>query len=331
LRMAELLLGSRITMALRVVVDRSIPDLLGNDAKSVAELSSKTGIAAPALERLMRALTNVGVFREDKHGCFGNTDLSAWLRRGANPSLREISLVLNDDAPLRAWQQLDRVLETGQPVFAEVNGLTPFDYFAADPIRSENFAGLMRGVYGLEGPCIAAAFPFDRFSTLVDVGGGAGHILADILLAHTQLRGAVFDLPRTTDVARQFLSQCDVADRVEVLAGDFFQALPLGYDAYFIKSVLHDWNDDKCVEILRNCRAALPRNGCVLVTEIVLEPGRPIGHPHPLIDLEMMVSFGGKERTARAFGELFGEAGLRLDRIHQIAGSFFSILEGSKA
>jgi hypothetical protein len=331
LRMTELLLGFRITMALRVVVDRSIPDLLGNEAKSVAELSSQTNIAAPGLERLMRALTNVGIFREDQHGRFGNTDLSAWLCRGANPSLREISLVLNDEAPLRAWQKLDRVLETGQPIFAEINGLTPFEYFAADPVRSENFAGLMKGVYGLEGPCIAEGFPFNRFSTLIDIGGGAGHMLADILLAHPQLRGTVFDLPATTDVARQFLSARDFGDRAEVLAGDFFQAVPPGYDAYFVKSVLHDWSDDKCVEILQNCRAALPQAGRVLVTEIVLEPGRPIGHPHPLIDLEMMVSFGGKERTAPEFGELFGRAGLLLERIHPLAGSFFSILEGSRA
>jgi len=230
LRMAELLLGSRITMALRVIVDRSIPDLLGSEAKSAAELSSQTDIAAPALERLLRALTNVGVFHEDKYGRFSNTDLSAWLRRGANPSLREISLVLNDEAPLRAWQKLDRVLQTGQPIFAEINGLTPFEYIAADPVRSGNFARLMRGVYGLEGLCIAQGFPFSRFSTLIDIGGGAGHILADILLAHPQLRGTVFDLLRTTDVARQFLSERDCADRAEVMAGDFFQAVPLGYD-----------------------------------------------------------------------------------------------------
>ena len=279
----------------------------------------------------MRALTNVGVFHEDKYGRFSNTDLAAWLRRGATPSLREISLVLNDEAPLRAWQKLDRVLQTGQPIFAEINGLTPFEYFAADPVRSENFARLMRGVYRLEGPCIAQGFPFSRFSSLIDIGGGAGHILADILLAHPLLRGTVFDLPQTTDVARQFLSERDFADRAEVMAGDFFQAVPLGYDAYFVKSVLHDWSDDKCVVILQNCRVVLPQNGRVLVAEIVLEAGRPIGHPHPLIDLEMMVSFGGKERTAREFGELFGQAGLRLEQIHPIAGSYFSILEGSKA
>jgi O-methyltransferase domain len=331
MRMAELLLGSRITMALPVVVARGIPDLLGDDAKSAAELSPHAGIPAPTRERLMRALVHLGVFREESEGRFGNTEMSAYLRRGADPSLRDVSLIMNDDALLRAWRNLDRVLQTGEPIFAEVNGQTPFQYFASDPVRSENFAGLMRGMYGPEGPRVAAMFPFGRFGSLIDIGGGAGHILADILRAHPGVRGAVFDLPRTAEVARQFLLEQGLADRASVLEGDFFDAVPSGYDAYFVKSVLHDWNDDRSTAILENCRAAMPAHGRILVTEIVMEPGKPIGHPHRLIDLEMMVSYGGKERTAREFGDLLVRAGFHLEQIHTIDGSFFSVVEGSKA
>src|SRR5262249_19331097 len=114
-------------------------------------------------------------------------------------------------------------------------------------------------------------------------------------------------------------------------AGDFLASVTPDYDAYFIKSTLHDWDDEHSAQILGNCRDAMPAHGRVLITEMVLEAGKPIGHPHRLIDLEMMVSFGGKERTTDEFGALLSKAGLRLEGVHAVSGSFFSIVEGSKA
>ena len=116
-----------------------------------------------------------------------------------------------------------------------------------------------------------------------------------------------------------------------MVAGDFFQAVRLGYDAYFIKSVLHDWNDEQCVCILDNIRQAMPAHGRILITEIVLEPGKPIGHPHRFIDMEMIVSLGGKERTAEEFDDLLRRTNMRMEQVHSIEGSFFSVVEGSMA
>jgi O-methyltransferase domain len=331
MRLAELLMGSRITIGLRVVVDRGIPDLLGDDTKSAEELSMQTNIPAKSLQRLMRALSYVGVFREGADGRFSNTDVSTYLRSDADPSLREMSLILNDDAVLRGWQQLDKVLQTGTPAFSEVNGQTFFQHIASDPKRSENMARFMKGIYGPEGPRIAAGFPFSQFARVIDVGGGAGNILADILRAHATVAGAVFELQRTADVARKFLADQGLAARSEVVVGDFFETVTPGYDAYLIKSVLHDWDDDQSVRILNNVREAMPEHGRILITEIVLEPGKPIGHPHRLIDMEMMVSLGGRERSASEFGDLLDRSGLRLERVHAVAGSFFSIVEGSKS
>jgi hypothetical protein len=280
---------------------------------------------------LLRALSYVGVFEESSDGLFANTDISAYLRSDVDPSLREMSLILNDDAVLRAWQDLQQVLQTGNPVFAAVNGETFFEHIASDAKRSETMARFMKGIYGPEGPRIAAGFPFGRFGKLIDIGGGTGHIVTDILRTHSEIKGAVFELPRTAEVARQFLRDQGMAHRCEVFAGDFLKAVTPGYDAYFIKSTLHDWDDEKSAQILRNCRDAMPGHGRILVTEIVLEPGKPIGHPHPFIDMEMMVSFGGKERTAKEFADLLQQTGLRLEHVHPIEGSFFSIIEGSKA
>ena len=185
----------------------------------------------------------------------------------------------------------------------------------------------MVGIYGSEGPKIAAGYPFGRFDTLIDIGGGQGHILAEILKQHYDLKGALLDLPPTAEVARHFLAGQGLSHRCDVFAGDFFQAVPAGYDAYVIKSVLHDWDDGKAVQILRHCRDAMPSHGRVLVIEIVVYPGKPMGHLHPMIDLEMMVTFGGKERTAQEFATVLRRAGLTLEQVTPIHGSFFSVVE----
>src|SRR5207245_4425216 len=134
------------------------------------------------------------------------TAVSEYMRSDVNPSLREMILVLNDDAVLQGWRQLPAVLQSGDPAFPAVNGMSFFQYLSSDPTRSQNMGKFMTGVYGPEGPKIAAGFPFDRFSTLIDIGGGQGHILAEILKRHRRLRGALFDLPRTADMARTFLA-----------------------------------------------------------------------------------------------------------------------------
>jgi hypothetical protein len=187
----------------------------------------------------------------------------------------------------------------------------------------------MSGIYGPEGAKIAEGFPFGRFRSLVDIGGAQGHVLAEILERHPGIKGALFDLPRTADVARQYLSGKGFAN-CEVLAGDFMESVPAGFDAYFIKSVLHDWDDETCVRILRHCRDAMPADGRVLIAEIVVEPGKPVGHPYRLIDLEMMVTLGGKERTADEFAELLKASGLKLEQVARIEESFFSVMEASR-
>ena len=331
LRLAELLMGSRIARALHIVAQRGIAEELDSGAKPAEELAPAAGMPAQSVRRLMRALSYAGVFEEHADGRFSHTAVSAFLRRGAEPSLRDMTLVLNDDAVLRGWEQLDQVLETGSPAFAAVNGKTFFEHISSDPERSGNMARFMRGIYGPEGPRIAGGFPFSRFGRIIDIGGGAGHIMAEIVRAHPGIEGALFDLPSTAEVARRFVADQGLADRCRVFGGDFLSSVTAGYDAYFIKSTLHDWDDDRSVQILRNCRDAMPAHGRVLITEIILECGKPIGHPHRFIDLEMMVTLGGRERTAEEFGALLSKAGMRLEETHTIPGSFFSIVEGSKA
>ncbi len=302
-RLAELLIGSRIAMALRVAAESRIADVLASGPKMAEELSSATGLPASTLRRLMRGLAHIAVFEETAEGRFANTDVSEYMRSDVTPSLRELILMLNDDAVLRAWQQLPTVLQSGAPSFAAANGVAVFDYIAADP--------------------------FGRFNTLIDIGGGQGHIVAEILKQHQELKGALLDLPPTAELARTFLAGQGLSHRCDVFAGNFFTSVPAGYDAYVIKSVLHDWDDGQAMQILRNCRNAMPRHGRVLVIEIVVYPGKPMGHPHPMIDLEMMVTLGGKERTEHEFATLLRSAGFALEKVTPISDSFFSVVEAT--
>jgi len=329
-RMAELAIGARIAMALRVAAERGIADRLAAGPKTVAALADETGLPAESLQRLLRGLSAFGVFAESPDGVFSQTELSACMRQAACPSLREMILVLNDDAVLNGWRRLPQVLDSGAPAFPAANGESFFDYIASDPERSALMGGFMTGIYGSEGAKIAASVPLARFGSLLDVGGGQGHVLIDILQRNPGVRGALFDLPQTAAIARAFLAGKGFA-QCEVLAGDFFESIPSGFDAYFIKSVLHDWDDDSSVRILSNCRKAMPEHSRVLVADIVIQPGKPVRHPHRLIDLEMMVSFGGKERTSDDFEKLLTRAGLKLERITPVHDSFLSVVEASQA
>jgi O-methyltransferase domain/Dimerisation domain len=328
-RLVELIIGSKITAALHVVVDKRLADVLARGPQTAEDLADEAQVPVDNLHRFLRALTQIGLFAEVADGVFANTEVSEPLRSDVPYSLRNMITVLDEEAVAQGWRRLSGVLSSGQPAFDAVNGMGFFDWIKADAVRSAEMASFMGGIYGPQGPKIAEGYSFGSFSTLIDVGGGNGHVLAAILAKHPQLRGALFDLAPTANVAKQFLAERGLAARCEIFAGDFFDKVPDGYDAYMLKSCLHDWHDMKAIEILRCCRKAMPEHGRVLIVEIVLAPGRPIGHPHKLIDLEMMVTLGGKERSEPEFAALLTQASLKLVSVTPISGSFFSVVEAA--
>ena len=329
-RMADFAIGARVALALRIAAEKRIADLLADGPKTLAALAVDTAMPAESLKRLLRGLSGFGIFAESADGSFSQTELSACMRQGVSPSVREMILVLNDEAVLGGWRLLQKVLDTGAPGFPTANGRTFFDYVASSPERSTLMGEFMTDIYGSEGSKIATSVSFSRFGSLLDVGGGQGHVLVDIMQQNPDIRGALFDLPQTAAIARAFLASKGF-EHSEVLAGDFFKRVPSGFDVYLIKSVLHDWDDDEAMRILSNCQQALPEKGRILVADVVIEPGKPVRHPHKMIDLEMMVSFGGKERTADDFGKLLALAGLKLERITPVRDSFLSVIEASPA
>jgi hypothetical protein len=189
----------------------------------------------------------------------------------------------------------------------------------------------MANLYGPEAAKIATGYDFGRFPNIIDVGGGQGHIMAAILAAHPAPTATVFDLESTAALAREYLVSRGLADRCDAVGGDFLAEVPRGYGAYILKSILHDWDDAKATALLKNCRRAIPRDGRLLIIEEVVIPRQSVGNPHRFIDLEMLVHFGGKERTEIEYRALMAHAEFSLERIVPIEGSFFSVIEGAPA
>lgn len=305
-----------------------VADQMGKAARPVAELAAAVGADPSRLHRVLRALAASGVFVEKKPGHFALTPLGETLRSEAPQSMRNFALMMVDDYNWQAWQAL--LSGVVQPItpFEPVHGRKIFEHLHQHPDKLQTFAASMASLSATENPAVAAAFDFGRVRHLVDVGGSQGHMLAAILRAHPGVRGTLFDMADVVERARQapFLTAKDVAPRVDFAAGDFFASVPAGADGYVMKYILHDWNDDQCVQILGNCARAMAKGGRVLVVDTVIPPGND---PHwgKQLDVNMLVLTGGRERTATDFAALFERAGLRLKKVHPTACPL-SIVEG---
>lgn len=201
---------------------------------------------------------------------------------------------------------------SGDPSWAAVMGEPIFDWMSHEPEAAALFNDAMVGIHGGEVPAVAAAYPFA--GTVVDVGGGVGNMIAQVLHAHPGTRGIVFDLPHAQEAATRRLAAAGLADRARFVAGSFFEGVPAGGDAYVLSHIIHDWDEERAVAILGHCRAAKNPGGKVLIVEMVVTPPN-VPHPAKMLDIVMLTIPGGRERTPEEYDELLGKAGLRLTRV----------------
>jgi hypothetical protein len=309
-----LALGYLVSRSLHVATELGIADLLQDGPKTVEELASSTGAHREALYRLLRTLAAQGVFAEDEPGRFVTTPAAMLLQQGVmRDGVLLCGEVTGDGSSWHAVGGLRHSIMTGEPAFRRQHGMGFFDYLRDHPACGQWFDRGMANFATAENPAIAGAYDYARFGHIVDVGGGQGGLLADILTRHPNVRGTLFDLP---EVVRHpvYLSQEAFPERWATVGGDFFQSVPTGGDAYVLKRILHDWNDEQCVRILRCCRAAMSERARLLVVDAVVSPGNA-PHPGKVMDILMMVFTEGRERTEQEFRELFGRAGLQLTTI----------------
>ncbi len=323
----RLMTGSWITHIIALTARMGIADLLAREPQTSDDLARATGMRASSLYRVLRALASVGIFREDADGRFHLTPLAEPLRGDAPGSLRAFAIMLGQEWHWRAWGDLPHSVQTGQSAFEHLYGMTGFEYWAQHPEAGAIFDEAMTSRSSEENAAVVASYDFSNIGTLVDVGGGQGSFLAAILQANPGMRGMLVERLEVTPGARQYLDMAGLQGRCDVIAGDFFTSVPDGGDTYILKKVIHDWDDERAVAILKNCHRAMPEQGRLLVVELVVPPGNDPSFAK-LLDVLMLVwTPGGKERTEAEYGALLAAAGFKLTHITPTR-SPVSVLEG---
>ena len=315
----EATLGVVDTKTLQVVADLGVADALAGGPRSAADLAKDCAADADALDRILRYLVGRGFFARARDGRYANNRRSELLREQLG-SARAWARFFGSDWHVAAWNRLDVSARTGGAGAEAALGRPFWDYLTSEnPQAGATFDAAMAAVSSVQMDIVARKYDWRACSRVCDVGGGTGTLLAAILVRNPQLRGVLFDLPSVVAKAPPVLAAAGVADRVEVVGGDFFAVVPEGCDRYLLQAIVHDWDDESCVRFLSSCRTAMAPGGRVLVLEATLPKGKG-DHFVKALDLEMLVDTGaGRERTREQFDELFARAGLRVRRVIPIA------------
>jgi hypothetical protein len=310
----ELMTASWVSQALYVAASLGIADRLADGPLKATELASASGCAnSDGLYRVLRLLASHGIVHEHDDQSFSLTSLSAQLRSDIPNSMRDLVIFYGAEA-YQAWGALLDGVLTGESPFRRVFGDDLFGYLRARPERGSVFNAAMAASAPFFED-LAAKYEFPPEASVVDVGGGSGAMLAAILAAHPELRGSVLDKAEVVDEAKQRMASLGLADRCRFEPGDFFEFVPAGGDVYLLSRILHDWHDDRCVELLRNCRAAMTVDSRLLIIERLV-PAPNTASLACEFDVQMMVvSPGGRERDVTAYTRLLNSAGLVLHAV----------------
>jgi len=319
--------GMHISRSVYAVAELGVADLLANGPVSSADLSRATGTHEPSLYRVLRFLAALGVFEERESRQFALTLLGDRLRSDAPAGMRSWATFLEVLGGVRTFEHILDTVRTGKPGFVTVLGTDVFGFLELHPREAAVFDAAMSERTAAFAPSVAQTCGFSEIRTLVDVGGGQGTLLVEILRRHPHLRGTLLEIPRVAAEAGAVLDAVDVGDRCEVLAGDFFETLPAGADCYLLANVLHDWDFARAVDILANCRRAMTATGRVLIVERLIPDDRSQAVPALLSDINMLVITGGQERTNAEYAGLLEAAGFRVSAVTKVAFPY-GVIEG---
>ncbi len=310
----QLLFGKQLTYSLSGVARLGVADHMDKTARPIEELAGKVGAHAPSLYRVMRLLASLGVFKEGPARRFALTPVGELLKTDAPASLRSMAMMFGEEFSTRAYAHITDCLRTGGDGVTEAYGKDIWQVLAEHPAQCEVFQNAMTSNSTGSVPAIVEAYDFGAVKRIADVGGGHGFLLGSILRSYPAMHGILFDRSEVVGSLPKN-AFAGLEGRVAVEGGSFFERVPDGCDAYIMKHIIHDWDDDHCRTILRLMREKLPRKGRVLVCEMVVTDD-PEPTPAKMLDIEMLVmTVGGKERTEAEFAELFASSGLRLNRI----------------
>jgi C-methyltransferase len=323
--MMEMIIATWTSQAITVAAQLGVADALADGPLPIGELAALVDADEDALRRLLRALVSKGIFCRRRDGRFALNSLAGSLRSDAPISMTWAAQFYGSAEQRERWTLMVDAIRTGSTVVPALRGQESFDYFAGQPELAALFNQTMTSVSELTDGPVVAGYDFGAYPTIVDVGGGHGPLLAAILARAPASRGVLYDLPRVVASAPRVFHEHGVADRVRIAEGSFFDSVPTGGDAYILKNIIHDWPDEKAVQILRNVRAAAGPRATVLLVELVI-PKHDRDFPGKWVDLEMLLNLGARERTAAEYRDLLSQAGFELIRVVQTA-SPLSVVE----
>jgi hypothetical protein len=325
-RMRELIMGFRASQLIYVAAKLGLADRMAAGPQSATTLASVVGAAPQPLYRLLRALASIGIFAETTNGMFELTPPARLLQHDVPGSLKSTALLYGDEVFWAAYGGMIHSVRTGEPAFEHCHGEPMYAYLAGHAGTASLFDAAMSSFSEREVVAILAAYDFSEFTTVVDVGGGQGALLAALLGTYPHLRGIILDRNEVAEGAGRLLAQAGLTQRATFVAGDFFQAVPPGGDAYLLKSVIHNWDDAAACSILHNCRQAMRPDAHLIVMERVVPPAN-VPSEAKLFDINMLVTVGGQERTEEQYRELFDTAGFDVTGIKATA-SALTLIEG---
>jgi|SRR5215831_1647122 len=328
LQMLQLISGFWIARCIYVLAKLGLADAIKDEPRTADDLAAATGTHGPSLFRVLRALASVGVITQDDRNRFGATPLSDTLR-DVPGSIRSFAMTELGEEHYPAWGELLHSVRTGGIAFDQAFGQNCWEFFAKNPENAKIFNDAMSGMTAQANEALHGSYSFTGINKIMDVGGGHGGLITSILQRNPQMTGILFDSPQVIEGAQARMQASDVADRCEVVGGDFFESVPAGADTIVLKWIIHDWNDEQSVAILKNCARALPDNGKLILVEAVV-PSTSEPHFSKFIDLNMLVMTGGRERTESEFRQLYEDSGFKVTRIVPTE-SPFSVIEGVKA
>ncbi|MBD2078643.1 methyltransferase [Leptolyngbya sp. FACHB-17] len=319
--MLSLIGGFWVARSIHLAAKLGVADLFDDQPKTIAQLAAGTQTDPRSLYRLLRALGSVGIFTEVSDQCFALTPLGATLKSDSPGSMRYAAMAQMGDDHSLGWSNGLHSLKTGEVAFDAAAGMPVWDYYAQHPEAGKVFSQSMTSMGTAIAEAVAASYDFSEFRTIVDVGGAQGSLISAVLRSHPHLKGILFDLS-------EIIATVSVDENIQPVAGNFFESVPTGGDAYLMRWIIHDWDDEKSSIILRNCHRAMSDQSKLLLVEGIIPPGNEPA-PVKLIDMIMLLMTGGRERTEAEYRSLLRSNGFELTRVIPTP-SMLSIIEAVK-
>jgi hypothetical protein len=316
--MLHLIMGFRVSRTIFVAAKLGLADLLKDGPRTSEQLARSTETHAPSLYRVLHALVSIGVFSGDDEQGFALTPLGNTLRSDAPGSLRHWAMLVLGNEHYQAWGDLAHSVKTGESAFRHIFGANTYEYVSQHPEHAEIFNEAMANLTGFYNAAVRDCYSFSGIGKVVDVGGGDGSLVIALLQANPGMKGIVFDLPQVAERAKQRIREAALEERCEVVSGDQFVSVPSGGDIYILSRCVNSFNDARVIQLLKNCRAAMPEKGKLLLIERVLPArlGDSIRAHHAFMsDLNMLVNSGGQERTETEHCALLEAAGFRVTSV----------------